>query len=426
MIRTLAEESLEKFRAEERRRAEELAYKQYRTLRRQLIIGSCSFVALFLVIISAWLLRLQREVPTIPVPGPSVPTAPVAPPVVATVTKASDARWDRPDTPPTPGTELIPGLIRVETGFLEITFNSGARIIIEAPAEMDVVDENMARLNSGVLTAHIPPTAQGFQVETPSVCVTDLGTRFGLVVYKRGITDIHVFKGCVAASFENPQQNERDRIKTLYTNDAMRFDVEANKMEKIQTNQQDFALSWNDVLYRPRTSGPVRFIRTPVSTFSQIRNDNYVTILLECTNRYLPHDIPVDITDSGSYQEFENLSGKMPVGTRVDSYLIHWDPASEAAMNKRMTGTVTFIRPILGLIVQTDWILESHRLFRRPGIIYPDRHGIRNNQGLESVPSANSDAVTLSQDRRTLSFRLRASQTDQIRILVAAASIDEK
>jgi hypothetical protein len=273
------------------------------------------------------------------------------------------------------------------------------------------------------VTAHVPSSAKGFQVETPSVCVTDLGTRFGMVVHKRGITDIHVFKGCVATSFENPRQSERDRIKTLYTNDAMRFDAEANKMKKIKTNQQHFALTWNDVLYRPQTSGPVQFIREPVSTFLQDTNNSYVAIILERTNKLLPYDIPVEITDPGNYQVYKELSGKLSRGTGVDSYFIHWNPDAQATTKKRMSGSVTFTRPILGLIVKTDTICNGHRLFRHPGIFYPDRTG---NGGLESISSKNNDTVTLSQDRHTLSFGLQATQIDQIRILVEAAPINER
>jgi len=43
-------------------------------------------------------------------------------------------------------------------------------------------------LRLGTLTAHVPPSAKGFRVETPSVHVTDLGTHFGVIVDEYGGT----------------------------------------------------------------------------------------------------------------------------------------------------------------------------------------------------------------------------------------------
>ncbi len=415
-IKSVAEAIFEKFKAEEHRHQRELAYKQYRAQRQRLVCAVVSLAVLLTIAVFAWLSGLRQE----STPNETLRT-PAPPPVMATVTNVNNAKGSRPDKLVV-GTLLSPGSLDIEAGFIEITFNNDATLILEAPVEVDLVTERLTRLSLGTVTAHVPPSARGFQVETPSICVTDLGTRFGMVVHERGVTDVHVFKGCVATSFENPRQDERDRIKTLYTNDAVRFDAEAGKTENIQTDMQQFALSWNDVLYRPITSGPVRFERTPPSTFLQDGNDHDVAILLERTNRYLPYDTTVDIVAPGNYQDFKDLATMIPGGTRVDSYLILWNPTSQVATKKRMTGSVTFTRPILGLIVHADTLLTSHLTFRHPSIMYLDRHGNRDGHGLESANDANGDTVTLSQDRCTLSFKLKAQQRmDQIRVLVSAA-----
>ena len=156
--------------------------------------------------------------------------------------------------------------LTVATGTPTITSTAGEYVFGGGALDADSTLDTEEYLN---LTAYVPPSAKGFRVETPSVYVTDLGTRFGMAVHERGVTDIHSFKGCVATSFENPRQNVQDRIKTLYTNDTVCFDAEADKVENIETDLQQFALSWNDVLYRPRTSGPVQYERKPMSTFLQ-------------------------------------------------------------------------------------------------------------------------------------------------------------
>ena len=49
------------------------------------------------------------------------------------------------------------------------------------PCEFDVVSRAAGRLSRGQLVATVPPSAKGFRVDTPSIAVVDLGTRFGLV-----------------------------------------------------------------------------------------------------------------------------------------------------------------------------------------------------------------------------------------------------
>ena len=417
MIKTLAEESLEKFRAEQRRCAEELAYKQYCADRRRLFVGVGSLaVLLVMVVFLTWPAGLPPETP----PAPA-PTTSAAPPLVATVTHALNARGNRPDALIV-GAELTPGPLQLDTGFVEIKFKNEAAIILEAPAEVNLVNERLVSLSLGTLTAHIHPKVKVFQVETPSVRVTDLGTSFGVVVHKRAVTDVHVLKGCVATSFKGHARNVRDRIETLNANDTMRFDVKAGTAYSIEMDTQQFALSWEDMLYRPHISGPIRFEHTPPAVLFQnaFENDDHVTILLERKGVMLPKDITVDITTPGHYQEFEGLSETIPGGYEVDSYLIHWKPASEIGASKTMSGSVTFKRPILGLIVEEEGLVASNVLFG-PSITYLNEAG----PGLESSPKGNADTVMLSQDRHTLSCTLKAGAIDQIRVLVLAVASEE-
>jgi hypothetical protein len=90
---------------------------------------------------------------------------------------------------------------------------------------------------------------------------------------------------------------------------------------------------------------------------------------------------------------------------------------------------VSFRRPILGLIVNAPRLFASDKLFGRPNVSYPtdmsdmSRH-IESPSNAESAGTA--DILVLSQDRRTLHVTLCASATDQLRILVEAAPVDEQ
>lgn len=97
------------------------------------------------------------------------------------------------------------------SGLMEITYNSGARVILEGPCEYTVDSDASGYLGLGKLTAHVekkkpqvvhpsslrPHPSALFSITTPTAVVTDLGTEFGVEVSEEGSTVSHVFRGSV-------------------------------------------------------------------------------------------------------------------------------------------------------------------------------------------------------------------------------------
>jgi len=115
---------------------------------------------------------------------------------VAMLNRVVDAQWNQRDEAPRLGEPLEPGWRRLKSGLVQIVFYSGARVVIEGPAEFQIVSPSEASFRNGRLTAEVPPQARGFRVGTPQMNVTDLGTSFGLDVKERR-TELQVFKGSV-------------------------------------------------------------------------------------------------------------------------------------------------------------------------------------------------------------------------------------
>ena len=115
---------------------------------------------------------------------------------VAMLNRAVDAHWDLGEKTPELAAPLEPGWLRLKSGFAQVVFYSGARVVIEGPIELQIISPNEASCPRGRLVAEVPPEARGFHVRTPQMNVTDLGTSFGLDV-KEGLTELHVFKGSV-------------------------------------------------------------------------------------------------------------------------------------------------------------------------------------------------------------------------------------
>jgi hypothetical protein len=114
---------------------------------------------------------------------------------VAVLKESADAVWK--EASPAPGASLVPGGLKLESGMAAIEFTSGARVLLEGPAELDLVSGMEVFCRSGKLRANVPPPAQGFTIVTPSSRVVDLGTTFGLSVRGDGGALVKVMQGKV-------------------------------------------------------------------------------------------------------------------------------------------------------------------------------------------------------------------------------------
>ncbi|MCM8534354.1 MAG: FecR domain-containing protein [Lentisphaeraceae bacterium] len=100
------------------------------------------------------------------------------------------------------GQWIKPGEVYLESGELELSFDSGARVLLQDKTKLLVEDENRAFLKSGILSAYVPKEAKGFVVNTAKASIVDLGTEFSVIAEDERI-DIHVFTGQVEVISES-------------------------------------------------------------------------------------------------------------------------------------------------------------------------------------------------------------------------------
>ena len=113
---------------------------------------------------------------------------------VALVTRLVNAEFGPGQRPVEAGESLAPGRFQLASGWAQLEFFCGATVVVEGPADLDLISAMRARVRRGRLRAHAPPAARGFQLETDRWDVVDLGTEFGLSV-DSGRTHVHVFDG---------------------------------------------------------------------------------------------------------------------------------------------------------------------------------------------------------------------------------------
>ena len=130
---------------------------------------------------------------------------------VATLVEARDCKWAGSDLPTAEGARLGTGTLALVEGMATLQFESGATVTLEAPSTLEVLSKMRCRLVEGSLVADVPEPAHGFTVDTDSMEVVDLGTRFGVTASTFGNSQVHVFDGEVEV---NRSGQETKRLTT--------------------------------------------------------------------------------------------------------------------------------------------------------------------------------------------------------------------
>jgi hypothetical protein len=157
-------------------------------------LGTALAVAAAVTLLAgAWLWQ-HREMPA-SAPGASVERTAQG---CAVLTQMLDGRFA--NTTHATGETLPPGRFQLASGFAQIEFFSGATLLVEGAAELELVSAWEARCVSGKVRVRVPPAARGFRLQTPGVKLVDLGTEFAVNVEAGAQTaDVHVFDGEVVA-----------------------------------------------------------------------------------------------------------------------------------------------------------------------------------------------------------------------------------
>jgi len=115
---------------------------------------------------------------------------------VAMLSRTADAQWIQGKEIPRLGAPLEPGHLQLHAGLAEVSFYSGARLLIEGPADVQLISQNSAYCKNGRIVAEVPDQARGFQIKTPHAVLSDLAGSIGLEV-KTEETEAHAFKGTI-------------------------------------------------------------------------------------------------------------------------------------------------------------------------------------------------------------------------------------
>lgn len=340
---------------------------------------------------------------------------------VAVITSLDQPVWGVGAAPAGVGSAVGLQTLSLTSGRVELDFGSGAKVFLRGPAEFSLLSTSRGKLHFGELSASVPDGAEGFVIDTPSVEVVDLGTEFGVSVSRAGVADLHVFKGAVEARTTGVDEQPGSLFR-LEASQTRRFAPDAALPTEMPYNAAWFPSVPQFSSQEPQTRGAVCLLRLAPENVEadKLESDDFILLFEEQAAVTLARPLPVTFSDPGRYDLFRGKSKRLAAGTRVSSYLLHFDSIMRNGRSHRLRldGSVTFPRPILGVIAAGKQLLYTDRLLGHPETAYGD---IRS-RGLDSNLRDNTyDIVTLSEDRLTLdlSFSVRKS-CDQLRVLIAA------
>ena len=293
-------------------------------------------------------------------------------PHVAVVAQSVGA-YDSDDVAIRSGQQVMSGQLSLDRGLVRLDFVSGASVVIDGPAKIEVVDAMRVVLLRGVVTATIPESAIGFVVDTETANVVDPGTAFGVSVRDDGTTDVCVFEGEVSV---NKMDSPSSQPTLVREGQAVRASEQSPTVDSADYEVTPFEDAWRVNSGVLQTTGSIRFV-APGPDFhpGNYEDNEHIVVFPERSGFILEEAIQVDMVDPGQYARSRYREKRtLSAGRRVTSFLLQFDAISSGqSPNKKriVRGKTTFAKPIVGLITETRLLRESETVFGNPDVDYP-------------------------------------------------------
>ncbi|MBI9015805.1 MAG: sigma-70 family RNA polymerase sigma factor [Phycisphaerae bacterium] len=135
------------------------------------------------------------------------------------------------------GQPLHKGIYRMSEGYARLRMVCGAEITVEAPAQLELINESEVFLIDGSVAVNCPPAAYGFKLRSKTTEIVDYGTRFGVTANADGKTSTHVLEGRVSVQ----SAGTKNKPEMLTTDQAMNVAIDGKVAEiDCQYRRYDF------------------------------------------------------------------------------------------------------------------------------------------------------------------------------------------
>jgi hypothetical protein len=164
----------------------------------------------------------------------------------------------------------------IRSGLLEITYDAGAKVILQGPVRFEIQSPLGGFLSIGKLTARLekgakrlagdaspqstalnPPAVPLLTIATPMAMVTDIGTEFGVETRADGTSEVHVLSGAVDIETRSDGRHMRLDASSNHSTSAAAVRVERKSVNSGSTT------------IVPLAANASRFVRTMPPTSPQ-------------------------------------------------------------------------------------------------------------------------------------------------------------
>jgi ferric-dicitrate binding protein FerR (iron transport regulator) len=158
------------------------------------------------------------------------------PAIVAQLTEAQNCQWEGDSW--AVGALLRGGQpLHLKSGRAKLTFTSGAQLVLDAPATVELRTELAADLSAGRVGALVPTQAIGFTVATPIAKFVDLGTEFTLALEPNNSCELQVFDGLVELQLPSHAERAAEQLR-ISEGSAVRFDADSFDVRSIPYDEE--------------------------------------------------------------------------------------------------------------------------------------------------------------------------------------------
>ena len=250
---------------------------------------------------------------------------------------------------------------------------------------------------------------------TRKIKVIEEGSAFAIKVEPK-YTEVHVFEGMVT-SFSN-KNGLLGESQTLNQLQAAQFNKKGSLKSWTVPDFEGFNFDrkFDGVM---STNRNVHFISKMPSSLKEggLESNSSIFLIPEKKGVFLENEIKVSFKErlerGGGTQSAFKTHIRPLKGVKVDSYLLHFDPAE----GKFLDGEIVFDRPILALICNAWQLDNSDKYFAVEGVEYPRKNyrGIDNGR-----PEEANDVLIFTRNPKSIRarFNVKTNTVDQMRILV--------
>lgn len=210
-------------------------------LPRPLSLALIGLAAAILLAGLVYLLLPNGPAPVTPSAGLPKPTATPAR-AVATLATVHQDQWD--GNAPHLGDRFVAGQsLTLTHGFAQLTTARGAKVILEAPCTIELIDNDngLNLIHGKVVGICETASSKGLLVRTAHLDVTDLGTRFGVDASSPDHTQVHVTEGLVKVELPRTPGNAPGRSLYLRQGQAAQADAQTQQLTAVETDPSRFA-----------------------------------------------------------------------------------------------------------------------------------------------------------------------------------------